>query len=236
MAIKHIWFDCDGTLYPSPKELDDKVNMEIIKELHLRTGQRFEQLNFDFGSAVKKTGSRTRAMGIFGIEKDEAIDIINRVRHADYVQSDPKLGVTLYDLRQQNLYLSIFTNNKRPTLTEVMAKLELKDEWFYYQLTASEVKPKPDEEGYQRIVARCKTELNQNPDELLFVGDRETTDIDPARQYGMNTLLVCSPESKMFVDDVRKTYHFKKRTIYEIKEVIAELNGPEPQPCKDRQG
>lgn len=234
MAIKHIWFDCDGTLYPSPKELDDRVEKEILDELKIRKKLSLEQLRCDYKSALKKEGSKTRALGLFGISQEEAINIINRVKHADYVQTDPKLAVTLYDLKQQHLYLSIFTNNKRPILTEVLQKLELKDDLFYYQLTGSEVRSKPDEEGYQRIVARCKTELDQNPDELLFVGDRETTDLDPARNYGMNTLLVCSPESARFVDDFRRTYHFKKRTIYEIADVIAELNGPAQQPNRDQ--
>lgn len=234
MAIKHIWFDCDGTLYASPKALEDTITQNIIDELHKRTGRQSEQLLFDFQFAVERIGSKTGAMGQFGIPAEEAIGIINRVNYADFVQFDARLGITLFDLRQQNINLSIFTNNKRPTLNAILAKLQLDDDWFHYLMCPPEVKPKPDDEGYGKIIVRCMNEMNQNPEELLFVGDREKADIEPARKYGMNTLLVWAKDSAKFVDDARRTYHFKKRTIYELTDVIAELNAPEPAPYKDR--
>jgi len=228
--IKHSWFDCDGTLYKETPELQARRMNAILNELQRRTHRSASDLSGEYKQKLRKRGTNTLALKDYGLTPDEARTVYNSVDVLKFIEPDPRLIRMMKQLLDSGVDISVFTNNKRSRLLDIIEKIGLSPDWFKFLMTAEEVEPKPSAEGYREIVRRSE----HPPYRLLFVGDREHADIIPAREQGMNTLLVYAREAELEVDGSRGTYHYKRETIYELSDIIAELNAPGARQSLDR--
>jgi len=216
MPIKHVCFDCDGTLYKDTLGLvqatQNVVSDYLSKKLEIpQTDVMNEYLN-----RVKKYKTKTRAITSYGFSEEQARDIINQVDIASFVNEDEKLVSMLSGLKTDKIAISIFTNNKKSTLEKILEKLGLSDLGFDFTVTAENVPPKPSIEGYLYVIKKSKVSAY----ETLFVGDRLEADIEPAREVGMHTLQVGSSKNSIDYDEKKKTYHFKRENVYKVPPVI----------------
>lgn len=216
MPIKHVCFDCDGTLYEDTSGIVQATREVILEYLSKKLEIPQTDLMQEFLNRVKKYKTKTKAITSYGFSEEDARDIINRIDIASFVQHDSKLVEMLSGLKTDKISISIFTNNKKQTLDKILEKLGLSELGFNFTVTAENVPPKPSIEGYLYVIKQSKV----LPFETLFVGDRLEADIEPAREAGMHTLQVSSPKNAIDYDDKKKTYHFKRENVYEVPSVI----------------
>jgi len=223
--VKHVWFDCDGTLYRPSPELEARRDNEIFKELARRTGRPLEVIAGEYPERVREHKTNTVAMSVYGLTPAEARDLYNSVDIVKYIDRDARLIETVRSILEQRILASIFTNNKRSKLLAILEKLGLHPDWFKFLMTAEEVAPKPSGEGYKEMIRRSECD----PTDIIYVGDREEAEIMPARKEGMNTMHAWAKKTEVSVDDAHRTYHFKRLTVYEVNPVIAAICSVAPK-------
>jgi len=216
MPIKHVCFDCDGTLYETTAELNKDINLVVSEYLSKQLNMPRTDLMDDYLKRVKKYKTKTKAISSYGFSEEIAREIINKIDIASFVKPDTKLVDMICELSAKGISVSIFTNNKSSTLENILDNLGFPKKSFNFTVTAEKVPPKPSIEGYLHVLRESKTPAYN----LLFVGDRLEADIEPARQTGMHTMQVRSPEKTIDFDEKSKTYHFKRKDIYQVPKVI----------------
>ncbi len=221
MAVRHVWFDCDDTLYIQPPELKAEIRRTICTEIALRTGRHLEDIMQEYPARLHEFRTNTLAMGSYGIPEGDAREIYNRSDIPSFVRPDPKLAHTVQQIKDLGILVSVFTNNRRSTLIGILRNLGLDIDAFRRLMTAEEVEPKPSEDGYKEIVECSDIALN----ELMFVGDRVEADIVPARKHGMNTFLIKRGESSNIFDSSTRTFHYVRESVYEVIDALHEING-----------
>lgn len=216
MAIKHICFDCDGTLYVSTPELirntDDLITKQLSEKLKIPQTDLME----DYLNRLKIHKTKTGTIVSYGMTEEQARDVINKFDIASFINPDPELVKMVHKLKSEDLTLSIFTNNKKATLESILRKIGLSSADFDFRVTAEQVPPKPSIEGYLYVVR----ESNYLASNILFVGDRLEADIEPARTVGMHTVQVRCPEKLINFDEKKGTYHFKRDDVYQVPFVV----------------
>jgi len=220
--VRSVWLDCDGTLYRIDEYLEAHRDNAIYGEISTRTGRRVEDIAKEYPVKLKEFKSNTNTLKSYGFTESEARDVYNSFNIIEHIEKkNDDLVMMIESILNQNITVNIFTNNKRSVLLDIMKKLELHTDLFSNLMTAEEVAPKPSTEGYKKIIARSEC----SPNEIIYVGDRHDAEIVPAQKEGLNTVLVWSenPSSVKF-DQGNLTYHFQKKTIYEVTSVIAELS------------
>lgn len=216
MPIKHVCFDCDGTLYFFSPELTKSTNDLVTKQLSEQLKIPQTDVMEDYFKRVKKYKTKTAAITSYGLSGEQAREIINKLDIASFVNPDPELVEMINILKKRNLDLSIFTNNKMSTLENIIKKIGLSAGDFNFLVTPEQVPSKPSIEGYLYVVKKSELPASQ----LLFVGDRLEADIEPAREVGMHTVQVRCEEKSVDYDSKKKTYHFKRKDIYKIPNVV----------------
>lgn len=217
-SILHAWFDCDGTLYKQPAELIQLTDSAICKGISDRTGKSLEEITGEYGRMRSSNLTKIQIITRYGFSKEEAYGLYDSVLPEKYIQEDSRLREEIICILKQDIPVSIFTNSRRSKLYGILDKLGLGLDWFTYLLTGEEVPAKPDIEGYLRIIERSRC----SPRAILFTGDNEIADTLPARNVGMNTLLL-GQEPSVIADEVNKTYHFRRKTVYEVSGVLKEI-------------
>ncbi len=218
MHLEHIWFDCDGTLYVQTPEMSARRDEATCSAISEKLNQPKDKVMERFREGRRNRG--TRALSIkyeFGFSDEESRKLANASDISDLVQADPLLNEKFISLKQKGLKISIYTNSLRPRLTDILAKLGISSALFSYMMTIEEGGGKPA--GYDEIIVRSKC----YPFEMMFVGDNLQADIEPARRRRMHTLLVGAEKPLMDRSEEYGTYHFKRKTIYEIVPVTEEL-------------
>jgi len=216
MPIKHVCFDCDGTLYEYTSGLVNSTQEVISEYLSKKLEIPKTDVIYEYLNRVKKYKTKTRAITSYGFSEEQARDIINMVDIASFVKPDKKLVSVLSDLKTDKMSISIFTNNKKQTLDKILEKLGVSGLGFDFAITAEDAPPKPAIEGYLNVIEKSKVSVF----EILFVGDRFEADIEPAREVGMHTLQVGSQKNLIDFDERKKTYHFRRENVYDVPRVI----------------
>ena len=188
--IKHIWWDFDGTLYKMPAEFEQlKYDKRFATYGEIIGEPVTEKLKTDYQELYQKHGSHSAVFMSLGKDKDfwaqkhEDIDLL------PYLKPDFKTAEMFRHFAQLPYRHSIFTNRKKSSLKDILNFLDI-DFGLFTNIVSSEdlARPKPDPEGYQKAV-----ELSGlAPTQLLYVGDRISADIKPAKAAGFNTALVWS--------------------------------------------
>jgi HAD superfamily hydrolase (TIGR01509 family) len=214
----HAWFDCDGTLYEQPPELVKATDNAICWGIAEKTKKDLEEITQDYTEKRAAKMTKLQIIAQYGFSKEDAYRLYDSVRPEDFIKEDPRLREEIIALLNQGISISVFSNSRRSKMYGILQKLGLDLDWFTSLLTGEEVPAKPDIEGYLRIIERSRC----SPGAILYTGDNEKADTLPARGVGMNTLLIRHSPSVTF-DDVNRTYHFRKRTVYEVCSVVREI-------------
>ena len=217
-SILHAWFDCDGTLYEQSPELVKQTDAVICKGIAVRTGRDLEGITKEYGAKRASQLTKLQIIAQYGFSKEEAYRLYDSVRPEEFITENSRLREEFIKLLKQGTQVSVFSNSRRSKLYGILRKLGLDLDWFAFLLTGEEVPAKPDIEGYLRIIERSRC----SPGAILFTGDNEKADTLPARNVGMNTLLL-GHDAAVHFDDVNKTYHFRRRTVYDVSDVVNEI-------------
>ncbi|GAB4182944.1 MAG: HAD family hydrolase [Geothermobacteraceae bacterium] len=191
-SVSAIVFDLDGTLYTNAELL---AEIERTAELLVARGRGVSP------QAARRTMNRarrriadlegreptlSRVCMELGIElRDLHRTFEEMVRPEQYLVYDPVLQALLEGLRE-HCPLYLYTNNNLLLTQKILALLGIEN--LFERLFTIEYawRPKPDPEVLEMVLG----EIGGPPDEVLFVGDRDQVDLEPARERGLPTLLV----------------------------------------------
>lgn len=190
--ITYFVFDLDGTLYPPSQGLNQLIENKKLEQVAKKLNVSPEQAAKKFLARYQKFGSNTKALNSFGIDGQVFfISIWNQINLTQHIDKDPDLRTAFSTViakpKSSSPNFAILTNaNTLETAKKKLKAIGLDYRWFGPILTSVEIgHHKPDQRAFWPVL-----KLANSPTRLLYIGDREETDIAPARALGMKTVLI----------------------------------------------
>lgn len=185
--IQALGWDLDGTLYPPNPALTALLHAREQEAVAKRMGWSRERTEREYARRYRELGSNTKTMISFGID---GVDFFTRfwdgVDLPVYLMKDERLPTLFEDLGGWRHFL-ISNSNRADQIERKLSLLGLDPGVFELVLSTVDIGAvKPDPKPF--LVALEK--LGLPPQQCLFVGDRESTDILGARGVGMRTCMV----------------------------------------------
>ena len=185
--IRHVWFDFAGTLYKETPELQaarDVVRYsEYAKITHLTD---LDEAKNQYDALLAEAGSNSAVFSSLGKPDDYWQRISEGVDLTAYIKPDPVITETLREL-SSSLPISIFTNFRLQRVTRMLQTLEISPQFFTHVLTGDNVQArKPDLDGFKQMIVLSEVPAN----EIIYIGDRVSADVAPAKVLGIVTCLV----------------------------------------------
>ncbi len=184
----------DKTLYRPVDVLDKLVLNEIVKLISRKTGEPNDAVIPYYVGFYRKLNSHTGCLKALKLPVGFARDAHNMVPFADFIEPDMQLQDMIGRLKERGLLCSVYSNNTKRNVADVLRKLGVLSQLEF--TLDGDVFPKGVEDGYEKAVrlANICAQSHEQPDfapnKTVYVGDRESVDIVPARKAGMRTVLV----------------------------------------------
>ena len=194
--VKVLVWDFDGTFYRPNPELWHEIREAEYQVIADHTGWPKEKVIREFSSLHKKVyQSATQvASTLAGISPSQAaVEMEEYFDRRKYLTRDKKL-ITLFK-KLKTYRHCILANGVITHYKETLRVLGVSPDIFELIVTSETVgKTKPDSAGFLYILNHTKLPAYQH----LMIGDRESSDIIPARDVGMKTCLVwCDTKSRI---------------------------------------
>ena len=186
--IKAVGFDLDGTLYPSPDGVSEWIRGKLLQVVSEKMGWDVEKTRVEYGRKLDEIGSNTKTLGEYGLDGKKVFEQMwEEFPIEEFVERDEKLLTSLQELGKKYLVFLI-SNGGGGQILKKLQHLGIESEWFDPLIACYDhegwIKPNPEPFLY------VLDEIQLRPEEVLYVGDRVTTDIEGARGVGMKTMLV----------------------------------------------
>ncbi|RMD57557.1 HAD family hydrolase [Candidatus Woesearchaeota archaeon] len=230
MIVRHIWFDVDGTLYKTPETLEEKIFEKMFDVVTLETGRDLDLIRAEYTLAYfkgfeninegKPLRSHTRVFSkVYGLEADLARRTYGLVDVPSALEEDERLRDMFSKISL--IPLSLYSNNYHSWIVKILKALGIENVFFRHELNGESAFPKDGStKGFERILTLSRAQ--KEPHTVLFVGDREEVDIEPAHRVGMTTARVCWDErSEHYSLIADRKYELKD--IYSLKELVSHL-------------
>ena len=193
--MKAIIFDLDGTLYDN-SHLPIRLILHSLPHIFTLSaerksraelsgkhfGSREEYFHQLFSRIAQKRGITEQKAELWyrGIYMPSMRKVLTR--HYHYKASVPEI---LQQLRSQNIKIAVFSDYGY--LDQRLKAVDINPEWFDLCVDAPALGGlKPCRESFLKIAEM----LNEAPEDILVIGDRDDTDGQGARNSGMQFLLV----------------------------------------------
>lgn len=185
--IKFLCFDVDGTLYCDVPAVWEAIRGKIYDEIMRRKHWSRERTIQEFADRYKRLGGSTKVLNELGIdgqtfftEAFEDVDLMN------IIERDTRLVVLIDQLRAR-YRVGLVSNGTTTSITKKLEAVGLYPRQFDPLVATFDLNaPKPDPTGF--LMALEQTGVT--PDESVYIGDREETDILGAKAVGMRTIMV----------------------------------------------
>ncbi|MBI2009983.1 MAG: HAD-IA family hydrolase [Candidatus Chisholmbacteria bacterium] len=205
--IKLILWDVDGTFYRFTSRLENPVDKLFIQAFTKAFGKTPRDSKREFWQRYKDLGSKTRVLNSVGLDgKAEVARMSVKIPFETLLKRDKRLAKTITSLGQ--LKHVILTNTTRAVTDRKLKALGLKQDLFDEILVTHEapyLKPEP------KLFSWAAKKMGVKPEQILAVGDREQTDILPAKKVGMRTAYVWGKSREADVSFA---------TVYEVAELF----------------
>lgn len=188
--LQLIAWDLDGTLYPSSQKLRDYIEEQRITAVakHLNLSEQTAEKQFQ--TVYRQLNSHTRSMNALGLNgHDFFINLWRKINLKNFVRPHPQLIQLFTKVIQTGKFRHVLLTNAN---TEQSAAKKLKEiglsPEFFDQIFAPTVSgySKPEPEAFTPLWEKTGIEKQK----IVYVGDRERTDILPAKQLGLRTIKV----------------------------------------------
>jgi HAD superfamily hydrolase (TIGR01549 family) len=188
-TVENVVWDLDGTLYPPNEDLNTYIEEEKTKRVADHLGVSVPEAQERFSTLYKKLASSTRTLNELGLEgEDFFISIWLQADFSKYIDKDLRLFQLFEKMKSDSRYqVAMLTNtNTQETVGKKLQAIGLNPSFFEPVITSVEIGyHKPDHRAFERVQA-----LNTNSNRILYIGDKENTDIVPAKALGMKACLV----------------------------------------------
>lgn len=187
--IQHVWFDMDGTLTVHTDEYN-KVHNDLRYTTYASVVGREvnDSLISEYEQLYNKYGSNSAVFTSLGKPSDFWMQYFDQIDQTRYYEPTPDIYETL-DRLSQTVPISLFTNAKLANAQKTLSVVKVNADWFTHILSGDDVQNrKPALDGFHLIVEKSGVPAK----DILYVGDRVSVDIEPAKAVGMKTCLVYS--------------------------------------------
>lgn len=199
-TISCVAWDLDGTLYPTSEGLSQYIHQQVITKVAEQENCSTDQAKQLYQTRYQELHSNTKTLESFGINgKQFFLSLWENHDLSPYIKPNPELATSFKKLKQTKSYFHVIHTNSN-TLGTVKKKLDLiglDPDIFQQIITSVDIgHNKPDERMFKALIELTKTP----PAKILYVGDREHTDIIPAKNLGLYTALVDPKETNSKAD------------------------------------
>ncbi len=188
--IKCLAWDLDGTLYPPDSRLDQAIESRITAAVARAQNVSYTKAEEMFSNTYKRLRSKTKSLSKLGMSGEEFfLNVWHELDLGQFIQPNPQLAHALRALSESGKFdLVILTNsNTSSTVAAKLAMIGIDPHCFRHILTSVDIGfQKPDPEAFTALLQAT----NHQPDKVLYIGDRENTDIIPAQLMGLRTALI----------------------------------------------
>jgi len=205
--IKAIFWDVDGTLYKDTPALRRAFDKPCIEEFGERMGLKGKRAEKEFFKVYEKLHSKTQTLNSVGIDGPKFIaKTSNEMDYEKYLKKDKKLVKMFRSLKQVKHF--VFSNSSNEATLKKLETLGLSEKIFEKVLATYDAPAtKPDPRAFKWALRKSGFRAEQ----VLMVGDREETDLLPAKKLGMRTA---------YVWGVSREADVSLPTVYEVAELF----------------
>lgn len=185
--IKFLCFDVDGTLYRTVPALWDAIKGKILtKVMELRKCSAPEAQKY-VDDRFKFLGSSTKVLQELGIDaQDFFIRAFASVDVSKYISPDERLKTLIENLRRKYI-VGVVSNGDRNSVARKLTAVGLSPGQFWPFVSTYEFGAlKPDPGPFLKAIEAAGVK----PEESVYIGDREETDVLGAKAVGMKTIMV----------------------------------------------
>ena len=188
-----ILFDLDCTLYTSA-EYSDRLESEILQYVSWKLRMPECECRQLLKDRRKRLGTLTRTLASLNIDREQFFrDIAERLEPSQYLSGDAKVRSMLDELRRQGFKLALVSNSGRPLVLKILTAIGLDTELFDAVVTSSDAEPKPSHASFELAMNR----LGCTAKSTVYVGDRVDSELRPAHELGISTILVGGEKSDL---------------------------------------
>jgi FMN phosphatase YigB (HAD superfamily) len=207
--IKAVGFDLDNTLYYKTPEIDNLIQDYICEQIAIVLKKDYTEVRLQFTSNYVKTQSGSISLKLLGIKNGKEL-VQKAIEYADVssvLKKDEKLVSMLMDLKSTYNTFLITSSPENAAIKKISA-LGIEKDIFDPRLYGESIYLRDDGSAFRHIAKYLKLSL----EEIMFVGDREKTDIIPAKVLGITTAIVNN-----------KSEHadYNLTDIYQLKEILS---------------
>jgi putative hydrolase of the HAD superfamily len=222
--VRGVLFDLFGTLVaPLTQAIRDEVSMSMAADLRV-DGAEF--------AAAFKASYRDRCLGRLGDVEQTLYELAARcggqphpdeVRRAagrrltmtkEFLASDPETLATLAELKRRGLRLGLVSDCSLETPTEWPA-CPLSPHFDSAAFSCLLAVRKPDPRIYRHVL----DELGLEPQECVYVGDGDSSELSGALRLGMRAIRICRPGSRA-ADRYSDDADFEGAEIVRVAELL----------------
>lgn len=204
--IKVLVWDLDGTLYRSIPEFNLVRHKAFAQILSRHKNLPLTQADLLLNETLRIHKGYTKSLQALGCGSYLSIikEIEKLVNKASFLKLDPKLQQLFIDLSSfRHILLS---DTMHQTIVKELEALGLSHTIFELVVGIDDTGvSKPDLSFFRAAI----NQTDFKPEEHLMIGDRVEMDLKPAKELGMKTCLVWSPENSTGAD-------FSLPTVYEV--------------------
>lgn len=206
--IKFLCFDVDGTLYRDVPAAWEAIQSQIYgvvmehRKCSLAEAEKYIRRRY------QKLGSSTKILNELGIDGQEFFNrAFSAIDLKQYVSPEPELLRLLKKLRSK-YRLGIISNNSLPVVSKKLDAIGIPLNLFNPIVTTYELGVmKPDPDPFLKALELARV----SPDEAVYIGDKEETDILGAKAVGMHTVMVWGQSREADIS---------LPTIYDLEEIF----------------
>jgi HAD superfamily hydrolase (TIGR01549 family) len=187
--IKLIAWDLDGTLYPPMPEITERIDQARATAIAKHLGVSEAEAREKFRPLYDRLHSTTRVFNELGMEGEQFfIDFWENFDLSKYLAPDPELESLFKKFSSRGRAHALLTNsNTNQSVQSKLAAIGLSPGLFSAIFASGRTgihKPTPE------AFAQLWEQTSFNKEQIVYVGDKENTDIQPANALGLRTVLM----------------------------------------------
>ena len=207
--IDVIGFDLDNTLYEPNPEMDELIREYVCRKAGMRLGRDYESLRKEFDEIYVEIQSGRKTLEILGVSgaKEMVQEALENSNLASLLKKDERLNAMLKKLSSSR-DLFLITGSSEKLALEKLEAIGLNPFIFKRSVYAESPLEGRDGSAFRHVAKALGTAF----DRMMFVGDREKTDVIPAKNLGIKTAMV---NNRSVLAD------FNLKDIYELENVTS---------------
>lgn len=209
-GIEAVGFDLDNTLYKMSPKIETAIRDNIFSLTSAATGRSYRETEKEFLVHYDVLHSASESLSRMGV-RDGKLIVQKAMENADVasaLQEDRKLS-KMMDSLAKRYKLFIITGSSADYTSKKLAALGILEqpnkELFTIKVCGDSTHRREDGSAFRYVSEKLSVPFGR----MMFIGDRETVDIIPAKRLGITTAIVNSSSEKADYN-LDEIYHLEK--------------------------